>query len=109
MEDREVKEYCEEVANAFVEEYGKVLEDTIFKMMAHFGYKREMNSADWLMDNNFDLLMDENYIANEDKKEKTIFLLDRKQNDVVSLFMVTIIGGMEYSISDVFVRDNGDF
>ena len=107
--DRDVNQYCREIADEYVKEYGKVLEDTIFKMCEYFGYNREMNSADWLEAKNFDLLMDEEYNSSEDKTTRTVFLVDKKENDVIALFIVESIGGISYRISDVFVRDLGDF
>jgi hypothetical protein len=107
--DRDVQEYCNEVVEEFVDEYGKALDETLFKMMNFFGYEKDINSGEWLQEKNFDLLMDEEYDSSEDKKTKTIFLVDKEKNDVTALFIIETVGGISYRISDVFVRDLGDF
>ena len=107
--DRDVQQYCKEIAEDFINEYNKVLDETFFKMFEFFGFKEGMNTADWLEEKNFDLLMDEEYNSSEDKKTKTIFLVDKNENDVVSLFMIETVGGISYRVSDVFVKQLGDF
>jgi hypothetical protein len=105
----EVQEYCDEIVSEFIDGYKKALDEALFEMMNFFGYEKEMNSGEWLVEKNFDLLMEEEYDSSEDKKIKTIFLIDKEEDDVLALFMIETVGRMSYRISDVFVRDLGDF
>lgn len=112
MNNDKIEKYCKEMAEEFAKKYSDELDDTINLMLEHFGFNKEKhNSSEWLKERQLELLMDEEYREEDKIKRKTIFLLDKKIDTVVAVFLVEIKntdGDITYRISDVFVNPSID-
>jgi hypothetical protein len=100
--DKDVKAYCQDIANDFVEEYNKQLDICIEQMLREFGFNGDKeNSGTFLEENGYQLLFDsEQY---EDYSIKIIYLV--KDNNAVACFGIKIMYGdnLSYEVSDIFI------
>ena len=107
MQDKEVREYCLDIAESFVEEYNQRLDENIDKMLREFGFEGTKDDcAEFLEKNGYQLLFDsEQY---QDYSTKTIYLA--KGNRVVSFFVIKVLfdEDLSYEISDILACRDED-
>lgn len=100
--DRDVQQYCQSIAEDFINEYNKVLDIYIDKMLKEFGFKGEKEDSEkFLEENGYQLLFDGE--QHENYSTKIIYLV--KDKKPISCFMIKILydENLAYEISDVFV------
>lgn len=106
-----INQYMDNAKDEFIKAYTNELDDNILKMITYFGYENEnLNDlSEWLSNEEYDLLMD-----NEERNGssyKSIYLLNKKTDNVVGLFMVETFvneGDVGFRFSDVFIRSDID-
>lgn len=106
-----INQHMNDVKDDFIKTYTNELDSNVLKMVTHFGYENENldNLSEWLIDKNYDLLMD-----NEERggsSYKSIYLLNKQLNSVIGLFMVEIFvneNDAGYRFSDIFIKESID-
>lgn len=106
-----INQHIHDVKDDFIKKYINELDSNVLKMITHFGYENENldNLSEWLIDKNYDLLMD-----NEERggsSYKSIYLLNKQLNSVIGLFMVEIFvneNDAGYRFSDIFIKESID-
>lgn len=106
-----INQHIHDVKDDFIKTYINELDSNVLKMITHFGYENENldNLSEWLIDKNYDLLMD-----NEERggsSYKSIYLLNKQLNSVIGLFMVEIFvneNDAGYRFSDIFIKESID-
>ena len=106
-----INQHMNDVKDNFIKAYTSELDSNVLKMITHFGYENENldNLSEWLIDKNYDLLMD-----NEERggsSYKSIYLLNKQLNSVIGLFMVEIFvneNDAGYRFSDIFIKESID-
>ena len=102
INDKDVKAYCQDIANDFVEEYSRQLDISLEQLLREFGFDEDKeNSATFLEENGLQLLYDsEQY---EDYSIKFIYLV--KNDNIAGCFWIKIMYGddLSYEVSDIFI------
>lgn len=106
-----INQYMNEAKDEFIKAYINELDNNILKMVTYFGFENENldNLNEWLIDKNYDLLMDNE--EREGNSYKSIYLLNKQLNSIIGLFMVeTFIneGDVGYRFSDIFIKESID-
>lgn len=102
MEDKKiVDEIVEDIKNQFINEYKKDLDNNIKTMLELFGYNTENQIDEWLKNEEYELLMDEEETSKGSKK--CFYLVDKKLDIVTGIFTVEM-DGEGYKFSDILYR-----
>ena len=106
-----INQHIHDVKDDFIKKYINELDSNVLKMITHFGYENENldNLSEWLIDKNYDLLMDNE--ERDGSSYKSIYLLNKQLNSIIGLFMVeTFIneGDVGYRFSDIFIKESID-
>lgn len=106
-----INQHMNDVKDDFIKTYINELDSNLLKMITHFGYENENldNLNEWLIDKNYDLLMDNE--ERDGSSYKSIYLLNKQLNSVIGLFMVEIFANENdfgYRFSDIFIKESID-
>ena len=103
MEDKKIiNEIVEDIKKQFIDNYKKDLDNNIKKMLGIFGYnEEEIRIDEWLKNENYELLMDEEETSKGSKK--CFYLIDKKLDIITSIFTVEM-DGEGYEFSDILYR-----